>query len=53
MAQRFQVRPLFPLLSDDGRFYVLALSQNVIRLLIGTRYHVHEVDALDDATGAR
>lgn len=44
VARRFQVRPLFPLLSDDGRFYVLALSQNVIRLLVGTRNDVHEVD---------
>jgi hypothetical protein len=44
VARGFQVRPLFPLLSDDGRFYVLALSQNVIRLLIGTRNDVHEVD---------
>ena len=44
VARRFQVRPLFPLLSDDGRFYVLALSQNVVRLLIGTRHDVHEVD---------
>ena len=44
VARRFQVRPLLPLLSDDGRFYVLALSQNIIRLLIGTRNDVHEVD---------
>jgi hypothetical protein len=44
VARGFHVRPLFPLLSDDGRFYVLALSQNVIRLLIGTRNDVHEVD---------
>ena len=44
VARRFQVRPLFPLLSGDGRFYVLALSQNVVRLLIGTRHDVHEVD---------
>lgn len=44
VARRFRVRPLFPLLSGDGRFYVLTLSQNVIRLLIGTRYDVHEVD---------
>jgi hypothetical protein len=44
VARRFRVRPLFPLLSDDGRFYVLALSQNEIRLLLGTRNDVHEVD---------
>jgi hypothetical protein len=43
VGPRFQVRPLLPLLSDDGRFYVLALSQNGIRLLLGTRDRVHEV----------
>jgi hypothetical protein len=44
VAPRFSVRPLFPLLSGDGRFYVLALSQNHVRLLVGTRHGVHEVD---------
>jgi hypothetical protein len=44
VARQFQVRPLFPMLSGDGRFYVLALSQNMIRLLMGTRDTVHEVD---------
>jgi len=44
VARRFHVRPLFPLLSGDGRFYVLALSQHVIRLLVGTAHDVHEVD---------
>lgn len=41
---RFQVTPLLPLLSGNGRFYVLALSQNAVRLLQGTRYRVTEVD---------
>jgi hypothetical protein len=40
---RFHVKPLLPLLSGDGRFYVLALSQNAIRLLEGTRQHISEV----------
>jgi hypothetical protein len=53
VARHFQVRPLFPLLSDDGRFYVLALSQNVIRLLIGTRNDVHEVDLARTPGGLR
>jgi hypothetical protein len=44
VARRFYVRPLFPLLSGDGRFYVLALSQNLIRLLVGTAHDVHEVE---------
>jgi hypothetical protein len=41
---RFHVKPLFPLLSGGGQFYVLALSQNEVRLLQGTRYSVSEVD---------
>jgi hypothetical protein len=44
VARRFQTRPLFPLLCGDGRFFVLALSQNSIRLLLGTREGIHEVD---------
>jgi hypothetical protein len=44
VTDRFHVKPLLPLLSGDGRFYVLALSQGGIRLLQGTRYSVSEVD---------
>lgn len=43
VTDRFHVKPLFPLLSG-GQFYVLALSQNEVRLLQGTRYSVSEVD---------
>jgi hypothetical protein len=39
-----QLRPLLPLLSGDGRFYVLALSQNGVRLLHGTRHTISAVD---------
>jgi hypothetical protein len=45
VTNRFHIKPLLPLLSGDGRFYVLALSQNQVRLLQGTRYNVSEVDA--------
>jgi release factor family 3 len=41
---RFYIKPLLPLLSGDGQFYVLALSQNQVRLLKCTRYSVTEVD---------
>jgi hypothetical protein len=47
VTDRFHVKPLLPLLSGDGRFYVLALSQNEVRLLQGTRYSVVEVDLED------
>ncbi len=46
-TDRFHVKPLLPLLSGDGQFYVLALSQNEVRLLQGTRYSVSEVDLED------
>lgn len=44
VGARFVVKPLLPLLTDDGRFFVLALSQKGVRLLQGTRFHVSEVD---------
>jgi hypothetical protein len=43
VGRSFHVRPLIPLLTEDGRFFVLALSQGGVRLLVGTRDHVHEV----------
>jgi len=44
VAEHFYIKPLLPLLSGDGRFYILALSQNQVRLLQGTRFSVGEVD---------
>lgn len=44
VADRFHIKPLLPLLSGDGRFYILALSQSEARLLQGSRYRVGEVD---------
>jgi hypothetical protein len=47
VSDRFHIKPLLPLLSGDGWFYVLALSQNAIRLLQGTRRSVSEVNLED------
>jgi hypothetical protein len=44
VSDRFHIKPLLPLLRGDGRFYVLALSQNEVRLIQGTRYSVSEID---------
>jgi hypothetical protein len=44
VTDRFHIKPLLPLLSSDGRFYILALSQNDVRLLQGTRYSVSAID---------
>ncbi|MGD2215576.1 MAG: hypothetical protein PVJ64_02420 [Gemmatimonadales bacterium] len=50
VTDRFHVKPLLSLLSGDGRFYVLALSQKQVRLLQGTRHSVGEVNLEDVPT---
>lgn len=43
VSDRFHLKPLMPLLTGDGRFYILALSQNQVRLMEGTRDHIREI----------
>ncbi|MDD4801449.1 MAG: hypothetical protein PHF24_00710 [Syntrophomonas sp.] len=43
IGRRFHLKPLLPLLSEDGLFYVLALSQNDVRVLQCTRASVKEI----------
>ncbi len=44
VRRRFHIKPLLSLLSGDGRFYLLALSKDQVRLLEGSRDSVHEFD---------
>ena len=44
VADHFYIKPLLPLFTGDGHFYILAVSQNHIRLLNGTRTSVNEVE---------
>ena len=48
VSDRFHFKPLLPLLTGDGRFYILAVTLNSVRLLEATRYNVSEVE-LEDA----
>lgn len=43
LGERFVVKPLVPLLSGDGTFYVLAISQNQARLIEGGRQGANEI----------
>lgn len=43
VSERFHLKPLLPLLIDDGRFFVLAVNLDHVRLLEATRYSVSEV----------
>ena len=44
VTDHFHINPLLPLFTGDGQFYILALSQNEVRLLLGTPHSVSEVD---------
>ena len=47
VANRFHLKPLIPLFTEDAGFYILALSQNEIRLIQGNRYSAWEVELKD------
>jgi hypothetical protein len=47
VGRSFHVRPLLPLLAENGRFYILALSRNAVRLLEATRETVSAVPLRD------
>ncbi|MDY0187653.1 MAG: hypothetical protein RBR16_07000 [Syntrophus sp. (in: bacteria)] len=44
VADRFHVKPLLPILTSDSTFFILAASQNQLRLLEGTRQTVDEIE---------
>ncbi|MDD2603747.1 MAG: hypothetical protein RBR20_05645 [Desulfobacterales bacterium] len=44
VSDRYHVKPLLPLLTRNNRFFILALSQNQIRLLEATDHTAFEVE---------
>ncbi|MBD2165685.1 hypothetical protein H6G04_14905 [Calothrix membranacea FACHB-236] len=44
VTDRFHVKPLLPILNGNGRFYVLALSQQDVRFFEGTRYTINQIE---------
>jgi len=44
VSHRFHIKPLIPLVSLDGHFFILALSQKYPRLFHGSRYRLDEVE---------
>ena len=51
VAQSYYVKPVLPLFTNNGHYYILALSLNEVRLFEGTRYGVGQV-ALPDGIPA-
>jgi hypothetical protein len=48
MADHFYLLPLIPYFNDNGRFYLLALSQQQVRLFEGSRHSISEVITGED-----
>jgi len=44
VEQQFHLKPLFPLIAANNRFYLLALSQNDVRLFQGTHQSLSAVE---------
>lgn len=44
VGRRFHIKPLLPLLNGNGQFHILAINLNRIRLFLGTRDTMTEVD---------
>lgn len=44
VSDQFHLKPLLHLINNDGRFYILALSQKDVRFFEATRYSVKQVE---------
>lgn len=47
VEDRFHLKPLFPLIAANKRYYLLALSKNDVRLFQGTNQAISEVEAAE------
>lgn len=44
VSEQFHLKPLLHLVNNDGRFYILALSQKDVKFFEATRYSIKEVE---------
>lgn len=51
--RRFHIKPLLPLLEGGDRFFILALSQNQVRLFAASRNAVEQIDVVGLPTNMR
>lgn len=47
VGSNFHLKPLFPIIATNNRFYLLTLSQNDVRLYQGTHQAISEVESED------
>lgn len=44
VSDRFHIKPLLPLLTGDGKFYLLTLSQDEVKFFEGSRFSIQELE---------
>jgi hypothetical protein len=44
IARSYYVKPVLPLFTNNGHYYILAISQDEVRLFEGTRHSVGQID---------
>ncbi len=44
ISQSYYLKPVLPMFTNNGHYFILALSQNEIRLFEGTHYYVSQID---------
>jgi hypothetical protein len=44
ISERFHLKPLLPLMSDDGKFYILSLSLSKVKIFEASRYSMRELN---------
>lgn len=47
VGDRFLLKPLLPLINEDGEFFILALTQHQVRFFEASRYTIREVEVPD------
>jgi hypothetical protein len=47
ISDHFYLKPIIPYLNDDGKFYLLSLSQNNVKLYEGHPHHLSEIGIED------
>ncbi len=48
VGQSYYFKPVLPLFTNNGHYYILAISQNDVRLFEGTRHTVGQIDLPQD-----
>ena len=44
VGDRFYLKPLLPVLTNDNKFYLLALSQNEVKFFLGSHYSINQIE---------